>query len=113
VVNVVVAIVVSIDIARAFGKGPGFGWGLAFLGFIFFPILGFGGASYEPTGSREKIADLGVSVVNNYLGRGINVGFGVAVLSLDFDLGQAQRVESVISRGCTERRRQKPVTSRR
>lgn len=76
VVNVVVAIVVSIDIARAFGKGPGFGWGLAFLGFIFFPILGFGGASYEPTGSREKIADLGVSVVNNYLGRGINVGFG-------------------------------------
>ena len=96
VVNVVVAIVVSIDIARAFGKGPGFGWGLAFLGFIFFPILGFGSASYEPTGSREKIADLGVSVVNNYLGRGINVGFGRGSSISDVQL------ESLIPLGLNE-----------
>ena len=49
VVNFVVAIIVSIDIARNFGKGPGFGLGLAFLGFIFYPILGFGSARYQPT----------------------------------------------------------------
>jgi hypothetical protein len=96
VVNVIVLVVVSVDIARAFGKGPGFGWGLAFLGFIFFPILGFGGASYEPTGSREKIADLGVSVVNNYLGRGINVGFGRGSSISDVQL------ESLIPLGLNE-----------
>ncbi len=49
VVNVVVAIIVSIDVARNFGKGVGFGLGLAFLGFVFYPILGFGSAQYQPT----------------------------------------------------------------
>jgi len=47
VVNLVVAIIVMIEVARRFGKGPGFGIGLAFLGFIFFPILGFGKAQYS------------------------------------------------------------------
>ena len=47
VVNLVVAIIVMIEIARRFGKGPGFGIGLAFLGIIFFPILGFGNAQYS------------------------------------------------------------------
>jgi uncharacterized membrane protein YhaH (DUF805 family) len=46
IVSLVIAIIVSIDIAKAFGKGTGFGIGLAFLGFIFFPILGFGDAQY-------------------------------------------------------------------
>jgi hypothetical protein len=46
-VNIVIAIIVAIDIARNFGKGTGFGLGLAFLGFIFFPILGFGDARYQ------------------------------------------------------------------
>lgn len=46
-VNFVVAIILMIDVAKKFGKGPGFGLGLAFLGFIFFPILGFGDATYE------------------------------------------------------------------
>ena len=46
-VNLIVAIIVMIEIARRFGKGPGFGIGLAFLGFIFFPILGFGSAQYS------------------------------------------------------------------
>lgn len=46
-VNIVVAILVSIDVAKNFGKGPGFGLGLAFLGFIFYPILGFGDARYQ------------------------------------------------------------------
>jgi len=45
-VNLVIAIIVAIDVAKAFGKGAGFGLGLAFLCFIFYPILGFGSATY-------------------------------------------------------------------
>lgn len=48
IVNFFVTLVVSIDIAKNFGKGMGFGLGLAFLGPIFFPILGFGSAEYMP-----------------------------------------------------------------
>ena len=48
VVNLVVGIIVSIDVAKNFGKGTGFGIGLALLGFIFYPILGFGDAQYQP-----------------------------------------------------------------
>ena len=47
VVNVVIMAVVSVDIATAFGKGPGFGLGLAFLSFLFFPILAFGDAEFD------------------------------------------------------------------
>lgn len=45
-VNLIIAILVSIALAERFGKGAGFGLGLAFLGFIFYPILGFGDAEY-------------------------------------------------------------------
>lgn len=45
-VNFVVLIIISIDMAKSFGKGTGFGIGLAFLGAIFYPILGFGDAKY-------------------------------------------------------------------
>lgn len=51
-VNIVIAIMVAIDIAKAFGKGTGFGLGLAFLGIIFYPILGFGSATYQAPASR-------------------------------------------------------------
>lgn len=47
-VNIIIAIIIAIDIAKNFGKGTGFGLGLAFLGFIFYPILGFGDAQYNP-----------------------------------------------------------------
>ena len=47
IVNVIVPILVSLDVAKKFGKGAGFGLGLAFLSFIFVPILGFGSARYE------------------------------------------------------------------
>ncbi len=47
IVNIAVGIVLSIDIARHFGKGAGFGVGLALLGFVFYPILGFGSAEYS------------------------------------------------------------------
>ncbi len=46
VVNFVVAIIVLMDLARAFGKGAGFAIGMLLLSFIFFPILGFGSAQY-------------------------------------------------------------------
>jgi hypothetical protein len=46
-VNLVAAVLISIDIAKAFGKDVGFGLGLAFLGPIFWPILGFGSAEYQ------------------------------------------------------------------
>ena len=95
-INVVVAIVVAVDIAKVFGKGTGFGLGLAFLGFVFFPILGFGDAVYLPTAThdpsdpsspppyfpkvsaatKQQFKELGVSLVNNFQGRGITVGIG-------------------------------------
>ncbi len=46
-VNFIILIILSIDLAKSFGKGVGFGLGLAFLGFIFLPILGFGSAQYQ------------------------------------------------------------------
>jgi len=38
---------VYIEIAKRFGKSDGFGIGLMFLGFIFWPILAFGDAVYQ------------------------------------------------------------------
>jgi hypothetical protein len=48
-VNIVVGIIVCFDLAKSFGKGAGFGWGIALLGIIFLPILGFGSAQYQGT----------------------------------------------------------------
>ena len=47
IVNLVIAILMYVALAEKFGKGGGFAMGLVFLGFIFFPILGFGGAQYR------------------------------------------------------------------
>lgn len=41
----------NVDLAKKFGKGLGFGLGLMFLPFIFFPILAFGDATYRSAGS--------------------------------------------------------------
>ena len=46
-VNFIIGIIVCIDLAKSFGNGVGFGLGLAFLGIIFFPILGFGSSQYQ------------------------------------------------------------------
>ena len=46
-VNFVALLLLMLGIAAKFGKGVGFGLGLLFLGFIFFPILGFGDAVYQ------------------------------------------------------------------
>lgn len=47
VVNIIVALFIAVDIAKAFSRSVGFGVGLWLLGFIFIPILGFGPAQYS------------------------------------------------------------------
>ena len=46
-VNFVIAIIVTVDISKRFGKGVGFAIGMILLPFIFWPILGFGSAQYQ------------------------------------------------------------------
>jgi len=46
-VNIIILILMNLEIAKNFGKSTGFGIGLAFLGFIFWPLLGFGDAKYQ------------------------------------------------------------------
>jgi hypothetical protein len=46
-IGIIFAIIVMLDLAKAFGKDAGYGIGLAFLGFIFLPMLGFGSAQYQ------------------------------------------------------------------
>ena len=50
IVNIIVIVIVSLEVAKNFGKGTGFGLGLAFLSPIFYGILGYGGARYQPVG---------------------------------------------------------------
>jgi Family of unknown function (DUF5684) len=48
IVNIVISIIVSLDLAKAFGKSGAFGFfGLWLFGIIGYPILGFGGATYQ------------------------------------------------------------------
>ncbi len=54
-VNMIVAVIAMIDFAKKFGKDVGFAIGLALLGFIFFPILGFGDAKY--LGGKSEVSD--------------------------------------------------------
>ena len=46
-VNIIALFIIGIDMAKSFGKGMGFGIGLALLGFVFYPLLGFGDAQYQ------------------------------------------------------------------
>ncbi len=57
-VSIVVAFITYISLAKAFGKGAGFGVGLVLLGPIFLPILGFGSAQYvgDPSGTGLRRA---------------------------------------------------------
>ena len=54
VVGLVVSIIVMIVVAEQFGKGAGFGVGLALLGMIFWPILGFGKSQYGGSEVRSR-----------------------------------------------------------
>ena len=47
VLNIYFMVVMHIRLAERFGKSALFGFALCFLGFIFFPVLAFGSATYE------------------------------------------------------------------
>src|SRR5438270_11710305 len=55
-VNFIIGIILCIDMAKSFGKGAGFGIGLALLGIIFVPILGFGSAQYQGPSASQSVA---------------------------------------------------------
>lgn len=60
IANLVTLIMVIHAISTRFGKDAGFTVGLIFLGFIFYPILGFGDAKYQggnPNASSEDVLD--------------------------------------------------------
>jgi len=60
--NIIVGILVAVDLAKSFGQSTGFALGLVFLGFIFFPILGFGSARYlGPAAAGAGTAALGAA----------------------------------------------------
>ncbi|MBR9761560.1 signal peptidase I [bacterium] len=46
-VNIIVLLIVLNELSKSFGRGVGTTLGLIFLGFIFWPILGFGSAQYQ------------------------------------------------------------------
>jgi hypothetical protein len=46
-VQIIAAIMVNVEVARRFGRSEAFGLGLAILGPVFYPILGFGRAKYQ------------------------------------------------------------------
>jgi Family of unknown function (DUF5684) len=53
-VNVIISIMLTLDLARVFGRGAGFVLGLIFLSPIFFPILAFGSSRYVGTQSGRS-----------------------------------------------------------
>ena len=53
-VNIVFALILAMDIAKAFSKSSGFGIGIWLLSFIFVPILGFGQAVYTKPASFSR-----------------------------------------------------------
>lgn len=54
VVQIIAAILVNVEVAKRFGKSEAFGLGLALLGFVFYPILGFGSDQYQ-AGEAEPV----------------------------------------------------------
>jgi hypothetical protein len=46
-VQIVAAFLVNAEVARRFGRSEAFGLGLTLLGFVFYPVLGFGEAKYQ------------------------------------------------------------------
>ncbi|MFA5403903.1 MAG: DUF5684 domain-containing protein [Ignavibacteria bacterium] len=51
----VAAIVISLDLAKSFGKDIGYGIGLIIIPIVFYPMLGFGSATYVgPSAAQNK-----------------------------------------------------------
>lgn len=47
IVNIIVLIMITHLLSKSFGKSVGFTVGLVLFGFVFYPVLGFGGAEYN------------------------------------------------------------------
>ena len=56
IVNIVIWLIVSLDLAKSFGRGTGFGVGLFFLSFIFAPILGFGSDTFKGPAAGRRLS---------------------------------------------------------
>ena len=54
--DIILLICLNIKVAHAFGQSSGFGWGLALLPFIFYPIMGFGSYEYM-NGAKANRSD--------------------------------------------------------
>lgn len=60
IVSFIISIIVAIDLSKSFGHGALYGLGLAFLGFLFAPILAFGGDMYQgPSAAVAGVFDAG------------------------------------------------------
>ncbi len=46
IVNLVIAIIITVDLAKAFGHGIGFAVGLMLAGIVFYPLLAFDSSPY-------------------------------------------------------------------
>jgi Family of unknown function (DUF5684) len=54
-VNIVIALIVLWDLTKSFAKPAGWFWGLLLLGFVFYPMLGFGESRYAgPAGPDTR-----------------------------------------------------------
>jgi hypothetical protein len=59
IANLIGVILIMVALAKSFGKSTGFAMGLLFLGFIFFPILGFGDSRYiGPVGGAGVVPSM-------------------------------------------------------
>src|SRR2546429_8287170 len=59
VVNFVILIIMLVSLAKNFGKGAGFAIGMLLLPPIFYPVLGFATAKYQPqAASRLSLPDI-------------------------------------------------------
>jgi hypothetical protein len=54
IVNIYFLVSLINSLSKAFGKTEGFTAGLIFLGFIFYPILAFGDATYQWSGNNDQ-----------------------------------------------------------
>jgi hypothetical protein len=59
IANLVFTIMIWMAVAQRFGRSEAFGLGLAFLGVIFIPILGFGSAQYTPSRTPQQFGQYG------------------------------------------------------
>ena len=65
-VNFIILIMLQFKVARAYGQGDAYAFGLIFLPFIFYLVLGFGDAEYVGPDGNPAQGQSPVYVVNNY-----------------------------------------------